>query len=427
MPYRENAAPDEGAKKKERAPIAQWVAPQWSSYLWGEPKPWWSEQPIQLAHEGSTHAIVGSWVRDRLTAAALGAVGGRGELCVEDRRRRGLAESVDAVIDALVRSGGRVVMRDLPPSREEDDEDGGVRLRSLEEGVGRATLVGPHAAVQVSWGADYRHVNVFVVALGAGLADAILSSVPEGALVSEPPKAPAPRDARSIYALVSCMGDLSVKPVGRIDEPLCRANYPQAVLGAFDAAVENIGRQRPRGRLVLLSGPTGTGKTHLIRGLAHACTKAAFVMLDPDLVPGITKPNMIPVLLRLRDRNQETPIVFLVEDGDRAVAERQVENLDHVQALLNVGGGLAGDLLGVHVVVTTNARLTGSGALRIDPAIMRPRRMAVHAETSLLDPGHAAALYADIAGRPPPVGLFQAPTSLADVYHAAETTVAPQP
>lgn len=385
------------------------TAPQWADPAPDdapEQPPWW-DMVDQLG--GNRQDSLMSWAHHALLVLAVKRGG-----ALATAGREGRAPAFQPIVDALVSSGGRVVQTSAKADlRHIDAEDG--------QPVGHhAWLVGRHAAARVDWMAssdgDGGHAQVEVVALGAPLAERIAAAVTDDLMKTEP--APV-RDAAEVPVYMisaGMMGGSMPVAVGSVRDTFVEGNYTNEVLRAFCASGAAIGSAHPRGRLTIITGPTGTGKTHLLRGMIARYRDALFVMIDPELVGVITKPAFVPMLTGLREQHAVKPIVFVIEDGDRAVAERDASNLDLVQPLLNLGGGLAGDLFNVHVILTTNARVGRD--LKIDKALQRKGRLAALIETDLLSPKHATDVYARLLPQREVV-IFDAPVSLADVYDKA--------
>lgn len=387
--------------------------------------PWWYSEEIGRGMSRDPYAVhlaTYEWALRGLARSAVARPTATAECSVSMRTASFGADDVAAIVGALAASGGRVVVRDdgeslrvaaLASGRSSDD------VPDSTAGWPSVTLVGPHACVRVDWQPDSRVAVVHVVALGDNLAEAIVATVDAVATRRDPDSRPA--NARPLYVIVEERGRLGLAELGDAGAPLVRENYAPDVVERFDAAVANLLAPEPHGRLVIVSGPTGTGKTRLLRGVMHAAPGAVFVMIDPEMVTTLTKPHMVPLLLRIRRQHGARPVAFVIEDGDKDVMQRGTDNLSHVQALLNLGGGIAGDMLGVHVFVTTNARV-GSSAFRIDEAIVRNGRMAQHVEVDRLRPQHAAHTLRRLRPDVPlerALGMFREPTSLGDVYGAA--------
>lgn len=155
---------------------------------------------------------------------------------------------------------------------------------------------------------------------------------------------------------------------------LMEGNYQQESVDKFYNIIENIEAEEPAGRLVILRGKPGTGKTHFIRGLCASIPNAFFVIIPSFLIDKIASPKMIGLFINIREHfDNDEPIVFILEDADAALTKREDENLgtrSHVESLLNMTNGIIGDSLNIHVVCTTNEDDT-----KIDNALKRNGRL----------------------------------------------------
>jgi hypothetical protein len=161
-----------------------------------------------------------------------------------------------------------------------------------------------------------------------------------------------------------------------------RGNYDAETLSQFDMVARGLETGVSRGRLVLLDGPPGTGKTHLILGLMNACPSCTFVYVFPHVFGALSSPSLLPVMV---DATQEYGrLVLVIEDADDIIAPRALDNSHLVSFLLNLCDGILGRALDIHVIATTNA-----ARVEVDKALERKRRLHAHL--------HVAALSADVA------------------------------
>lgn len=180
------------------------------------------------------------------------------------------------------------------------------------------------------------------------------------------------------------------------------------------------------GKLLLWSGPAGTGKTYALRALAQEWRSWCDVhyIVDPEKFLRDEAAYLISVLL------EQSP-VELGSDGKKAeerwrllVFEDAGEFLTHdakertgqgIGRLLNVCDGLVGQGLRVLLLITTNEELG-----KLHPAVVRPGRCAARTSFSAFQPTEAlnwlrarglddrspgamtlADLYAEVEGRQP--------------------------
>lgn len=175
-----------------------------------------------------------------------------------------------------------------------------------------------------------------------------------------------------IYTIKSGRGGLDIVSIGKASFPLERTNYEDAVLKDLDHVVSDLSNSEPCGRLIVINGEPGTGKTYITRGLLDLIPNALFITVPPSLIPRIGNPDFIPILLNLKKNNKSTngPIIFLVEDADEILVPRNETGMDNISACLNLSDGLLGNLFDLRILATTNAIKAN-----MDKAIMRPGRL----------------------------------------------------
>lgn len=168
--------------------------------------------------------------------------------------------------------------------------------------------------------------------------------------------------------------------------------------------------------LSLLSGAPGTGKTTLIRSMAHWLAKthqfyvmsaARFMKLDAgEIVSFWAEENRTS---RLRK-------VLVLEDAESVLMRRDLDNRERVALLLNLTDGMTGDALGLHVVCTMNGEVAD-----LDPAILRPGRLIAHREFGPLSASEAGRLAEHLGAK---VKVFNGPATLAEITNPPDSTVA---
>lgn len=208
-------------------------------------------------------------------------------------------------------------------------------------------------------------------------------------------------------------GGLEVRRVARLAEPLVRENYDAQVLRSFDHILADLTDPSPCGRLVIIEGIPGTGKTHLVRGLIAASGPATFVIVPASLGGVLGKPDLLSALIAAKTEAEDrpSPMVVVIEDADSCLVPRRLDNAEDVAGLLNASDRIMGATLDLRIVATTNARLT-----EIDAAFLRPGRLCRRVETRSLAPEHAMLVHERLAGTR---RTFGKPATLAEVYAAA--------
>jgi hypothetical protein len=164
--------------------------------------------------------------------------------------------------------------------------------------------------------------------------------------------------------------------------------------------------------LTILTGAPGTGKTTLLRSLAHwLASSHMFYFLPAAQFPAVAS-SEIATFLANGNRNAKLRKVLILEDAEGILHRRDDYSRDKVAILLNLTDGMLGDALGLHVVCTLNSELN-----ELDPALLRPGRLVAHRDLRNLTPDEAGRL-AGVLGLPPPAAtdislaeLFNPPSS----------------
>lgn len=211
---------------------------------------------------------------------------------------------------------------------------------------------------------------------------------------------------RKVFVLANTESGLGLQPIGSIEETLIRDNYASSVLDAFDHVVCDIMSEDPCGRLVLVHGPTGTGKTYLVRGIVEAVKGVRFVLVPGTLVSQLTSPGLASLLAR-----QKITTCLIIEDADMLLIKRTGDNMSSISTMLNLADGIFGALSDVRIVCTTNAT-----KLEFDKAILREGRLCRNIEIPVLKQEHAQAIYRRLVNK----DAYQSEgRSLAQVYRDA--------
>lgn len=167
------------------------------------------------------------------------------------------------------------------------------------------------------------------------------------------------------------------------ERELIEENYMPSVVEELPRLYAVVNSEEPFGRLAILEGKPGGGKTSLIRGMMNEFGRPKFVVVPPFLVANLSSPSMISSLIR-EQTNDPRPLVLVLEDADSCLTSRRGDNMSDISAVLNLADGILSDTLDIRMVATTNAK-----RVELDSALERNGRIGAYIEVPHLSPGQA--------------------------------------
>lgn len=149
-------------------------------------------------------------------------------------------------------------------------------------------------------------------------------------------------------------------------------NYNEDFKEIHKTIFRRLSRKNDKG-LVLLHGKPGTGKTSYIRYLIYSLKKEV-IFLPPNMASAITNPSLISILI------DNPNSIFVIEDAENIVVDREQDGNSPVSALLNISDGLLADCLNVQLICSFNTDIS-----KIDSALMRKGRLIAKYEFKELE------------------------------------------
>lgn len=223
---------------------------------------------------------------------------------------------------------------------------------------------------------------------------------------------------------------VSLYPMGEISSPLNRDNYNEEILKKVDFVIKELNSENPLGRMVLIDGPPGCGKSYLIRGMLKELNYGVCVLVPVSMLESLDKPTLIPLLMKYKRKSgmigrlvkppsddvfkdkKGKPIILIIEDADSVLVPRQADNMSEISSLLNYTDGIFGSLFDLRIIATTNAP-----HVDIEKALLRPGRLLKRIHIDYLKPTKAEEIYKNLTGQKK---TFEKEVSLATVYSMAK-------
>jgi hypothetical protein len=180
-------------------------------------------------------------------------------------------------------------------------------------------------------------------------------------------------------------------------------NYNDDFKEIHQTILKRLSKKNDKG-LVLLHGKPGTGKTSYIRFLISSVKKNV-IFLPPNMATAITNPDLISILI------DNPNSIFVIEDAENIVVDREKDGRSPVSALLNISDGLLSDCLNVQIICSFNTDIS-----KVDSALMRKGRLIAKYEFKELEVNKAQMLSCKLGF----TSMINNPMTLTAIYNQDE-------
>lgn len=222
--------------------------------------------------------------------------------------------------------------------------------------------------------------------------------------------------SKNMFVFMQSPFGVSIVNIGGTSTPIKEENYTSEVINDIKYSISNFNSSNPKGRLLILNGPPGTGKTYLIRGIVNEIENGIFIIMPSNLISSLAGPQLIQPLLDIKEKHSSAPIYLIVEDADQCLVPRGQDNLGDISSVLNLTDGILGASLDLRILATTNAK-----KLEVDSALKRPGRLCRQIEVGLLNKEEANVVFKKLTEKDITMSSSEY-ISLAEIYNIAHSS-----
>ena len=157
--------------------------------------------------------------------------------------------------------------------------------------------------------------------------------------------------------------------------------------------------KKDKSSLIMLYGEPGTGKSSLIKSIVNDNLNKEFIYIDSSLLSSLSNGRFLSFL------NEHKGSIFILEDCEKAIADRKISQNEAINTILNITDGIVAESLKCKFICTFNCDLND-----IDKALLRKGRLSILYEFKKLTVDKAKGIYPEATKE----------MTLADAHHATE-------